>query len=354
MKVRNYHLVILILLFTLTACSNEKEANEVVPATKDAEESNSNEEKSGGESKSDELVGFQILETVKVFGGDTINLDGTIEGVDELYVSEREGNVFVSLYNKNNEKVVSGNKEGWKSISDELNTGYPPDYVRGEMIYTKEGEKLVTNKFIFENVKLLEIIGDGITAKDFYLTDTSQGEGIAVETGEQSYTLYVDNQPVLEFTDNKDVLLDGRGEQQMYADIEQKRLFFAESYGDYGTVNGLDLESGDPLFIDGKLKELETARSIDIIGDGKGSLFVVEYGDSVRISVYDSELDLLVEPFEVPVTNPDEVAVTVTEDEVHIWNYHQYELEPAIELVRLSQPTLLGSVDGTSSSEKDE
>ncbi|RZP67796.1 hypothetical protein D8T51_23965, partial [Vibrio vulnificus] len=239
----------------------------------------------------------------------------------------QDNNVFVSF---NGNRAVTGNEDGWKSISDR----FDKDFVRGEMIYKEEDGKLLTNKFTFDDAKVLEKIGEAITAEYFYSTDTSQGEGVVIETGEQSYTLYVDNQPVLEFQDNKEILERSRGEQQMYVDIEKKRLFFAQSYGDYGTVNGIDLDSGNPLFIDGKLKELETTRSVDIIGDGEGNLFVVEYGDFeglIRISAFDSDLDLLVGPFDVPVRDSDEVAVTVTKDEVHIWAYHRYEMEPALE-----------------------
>lgn len=356
LKVRNYHLAILILLFTLTACSNEKDANEVVPA-KDAEESKDEAKKSDEES--DEEAGFQIIETMKIFGGDTFNIDDEIKDVSGIYVSEREENVFLSFEDNDHYHVVSGNKEGWKSISEELNTGHPYEYVRGEMFYTTVNNQVITNKFSFDDVKKINQIGEGVSAEKFALTDTSQGEGVIIETGEQSYALYIDNKLTLEFEDSKDFFNDGFHdskirEQQMYVDIEKQKLFFARSFGDYGVVNAMDLNTGESIFTDGKVKELETARSVDIIGDGKGNLFVVEYGDSVRVSVYDSELDLLVEPFEVTVTNPDEIAVTVAEDEVHIWNYHQYEIEPALELVRLSKPSLLGSVDVTSSSDKDE
>ncbi|AMX82232.1 hypothetical protein GS3922_00115 [Geobacillus subterraneus] len=357
MRAAIYYSLFLILMLVLTGCGNKEETTKtnVTQATEEKSESGKNEENedSSQEKPEEKEEGFKILETVQLFGGGTFNIDNQIEDVRDYYISEKEDTVFLSFEDVNHSHVVNGTKDGWKSISVEIEDTHRRK-LRGASIFNlNEDDAFEYGEWNKTDLKFYEMY-DKVVPADSRIYDfatTSEGEAIIVNTGEQEYSIYTEQylrgfggndseESVLKFTDVKDFYEADDGfeyEQSIYVDMEKKRLFFV--YG--SSIYVMDLSTGKPLFEDGKPKNITTdGYQVKIIGDGSGNLYVVGYGDSVNISVYNSDLDLVMGPFEVPVTDPEDVAVTVTDDEIHIWDVHTYELEPALELVRLSKPSL--------------
>jgi hypothetical protein len=348
-------------MLVLTGCGNKEETTKtnVTTATAEKNESDKNKENEDiSQDKPEEKEkGFKILETVKLFGGGTFNIDNEIEDIDNYYISERDDTVFLSFDDVDHFQVVNGTKDGWKSISAELDDYH--NHPRGAILFWLEENEPNTpedNTIKYRQWHKADLqyslnydneVPVGSNVFDF--ATSSEGEAIIVKTGEQEYTIYTERyflgetdseKAVLKFTDVKDFynIDDGYAyDQSIYVDMEKKRLFFFYRRNIYV----MDLNSGEPLFEDGMPKKIPAdGYKVKIIGDGSGNLYVVRYGSSVNISVYNSDLELIVEPFEVPVTNPGEIAVTLTDDEIHIWDVHWYELEPALELVRLSKPSL--------------
>lgn len=359
MNFRSYYLLILLLTLTLVGCGNEEEASEnnVTPATKETEPANNDndgdeitEEENTEESTeaSVDKEGFQLIETVKVFGGGTFDLNKEHSSPEDIYVVEFDKGIYTTFNDDDGTIGVSGSTDGWKSITNAEN-GFDriqrePQYARGNMLYEMKDDVLTVGKFNFDDMNEITHTGKQISEEDgeLYFVNTSEGEGVILSEEEKN-TLFIDGEPILEFENVKDVFEMASTQKQnpyestVYVDTVKKKLFFVSD--DDGSIHVIDLVTGEPLFEDGELKGIQMTDDVDIIGDDNGNIYVfLVDGDQISLGVYNSNLDFISE-FPIPVENPHDFAVTKTKDEFHIWSRHEYELEQAIELVKISRPT---------------
>lgn len=352
MKLRSYHLLILLLFLALAGCGNEEEASEnnVTPATKETESTKNEEEENTEESRevSVDKEGFQLIETVKVFGGGTFDLNKEHNSPSDIYVVESDDGIYMTFNDDDGTIGVSGSENGWKSITNAENGFHriqrEPQYARGNTLYEMKDDVLTIGQFNFDDMNVIKDTGKQIPEEDseLYFVNTSEGEGV-IKSTEDKNTLYIDGEPILEFDNVKDVLEMASTQKQnpyestVYVDTVKKKLFFVSD--DDGSIHVIDLVTGEPLFEDGELKGIQMTDDVDIIGDDNGNIYVfLADGDQISLGVYNSNLDFISE-FPIPVENPHDFAVTKTKDEFHIWSRHEYELEQAIELVKISRPT---------------
>ncbi|GAB6458119.1 hypothetical protein bcgnr5390_09810 [Bacillus luti] len=69
----------------------------------------------------------------------------------------------------------------------------------------------------------------------------------------------------------------------------------------------------------------------------QGLLVLLEQ-NRITVTAYDKNLKPLTEKFEVLVKNPALTTFTIADDELHIWSSYEFELEPMLELTRVSIP----------------
>lgn len=359
MKLRSNFILILLLIVALAGCGNKEEAseNDVAPATKETEPANNEGDEITEEENTEESTevsvdkeGFQLIETVKVFGGGTFDLNKEHNSPSDIYVVETDEGIYMNFNDDEGTIGVSGSEDGWKSITNAENGFHriraqqPPQYARGNMLYEMKDDVLSIGKFNFDDMNEITDTDKQISEEDgeLYFVNTSEGEGVILSK-EDKNTLYIDGESILEFENVKNVLEMASTQKQnpyestVYVDSVKKKLFFVSD--DDGSIHVIDLVTGEPLFEDGELKGIQMTDDVDIIGDDNGNIYVfLVDGDMISLGVYNSNLDFIAE-FPISVENPHDFAVTKTEDEFHVWNRHEYELEQAIELVKISRPT---------------
>ena len=348
---------LLVFALILVGCGNSEETNKG-KATEKVENENLSQEAELEENAPQEEINFEIIETVGQYGGDSFIIDDRISEYSTLYnffVSEHSnGDVFVSFYKTYSTgtfQTVTGTANGWNSMTelwDQRKAKF-----RGELFFTRdETGAIVPNHVELEDattMRSLDAFPDS-DDKSYMLGDSSIGPIIIIENDEQQYTIYKANDPLtphFQFKDEKDVLGhqsfnyidDNPVGQKIYVDFNEERLYFMKRVSDYSKTSILDLTSGEPVFINGELKGVKSDIISRIIGDGKGHLYILErYSSGIFISAYNSDLDILIEPFYVPVANAQEFPVTYVNEELHIWGFHEYELERSLELVRVANP----------------
>ncbi|OIK14566.1 hypothetical protein BIV60_11405 [Bacillus sp. MUM 116] len=337
--------VSLLALSIISGCGNKEEGKkkEAVKATVQEVKGEKNTKKN---TDNLEQTSFKILETIKQFGGGTVNLNQEIKTPGSFYVSEKNGNVFLTIRDDmyGNYREVSGNLEKWKSISDGFENNYlVGQYPRGYYFFDIENKKITSGHFYFSNTNTQGQQAGSVPVNDLYLVNTSKSEGFITPDVENRYALYVDGEKILDFQDIKHIMsrvprqTQSLYESKVFVDIKQKKMYFIGE--NTNEINQLDLGTGKPLFATGEMKKIEINdnSSTSIIGDANGDLYVVQSGDKVIVSLYDHNLDLVAGNFEVPVQNPKDVAVSVTSSELHIWDMYMFELDPTIELIRVSK-----------------
>ncbi len=349
MRKTMWSVLLLMVIAILGGCGDKEEATKKEEVKVTAKEAKGNKESKEQPTKNKSIVKtpkLEIIETVNVFGGGTFDLNKDIRDSGAIYITEFQDNIFMTIRQNGNGKyrVISGNKDKWQSISDNSFSYRDNQYPRGLYFFQEQNDEISSGYFTYEDMNFTgESQAKVPNGDSFILANTSMGEGFIVGN-EDSYTLYVNDQladakPVLEFKDVKEVMnrvptqTQFPHESKVYVDVELKKMYFEEQ----SNIYQLDLKSGEPLFENGDMKKIVTNGSVDIIGDSAGNLYVVQTGDKVTVSVYNQNLDALTDELEVPVQNPEDVAVTLTADELHIWNVHTYELEPVLELVRLTK-----------------
>ncbi|TDK61765.1 hypothetical protein E2K98_12815 [Bacillus salipaludis] len=341
----------LLALSMISGCGNKEEGKKK-EAVKSSVQEVKGEKNNQNNTDNKEQTSFKILETIKQFGGGTVNLNKEIKTPGNFYVSEKDGNVFLTIRDDmyGNYREVSGNLEKWQSISDGLENNYlVGQYPRGYYFFDIEKKEITSGHFDFSNTNNQSHKAGSVPVNDLYLVNTSEGEGFIIPDGNDKYSLYVDGEKILDFQDIKQIM--SRVPQQsqflyeskVYVDIKQKKMYFIVE--NTNEINQLDLETGKPLFVNGEMKKIEIKDngSTSIIGDASGDLYVVQSGDNVTVSLYNNNLDLVAEDFEVPVQNPKDVAVSVTSSELHIWDMYSFEQDPTIELIRVSKSSALSS-----------
>lgn len=336
-----------------SGCSDKEELKQDKEIKTTAHETNANKEKKDVKKSEAENVvtpRLEIIETIDVFGGGTFDLNKDINGAGDIYITEKEDKVYMTINNGHDGdyRAISGNSEKWQSIGDASFDDQRHQYPRGFYFFKEEDDEIISNMFDYEDMNYTFGPSETIPSGDsLRLVNTSKGEGFIVGN-DNSYKLYVNSELILEFIDVKEIMdmvpfqTQFVTEAGIYIDIELKKMYFLEEYGDSNNIFQLDLESGEPLFDNGDMKKIVLAGpNVDIIGDANGNIFVVQSGEEkVTVAIYNKDLDPLTDEMDVPVKNPVDVAVTLTTDELHIWNVYSYELEPALQLVKLTKESV--------------
>jgi len=351
LKSHSYKFLFLFILFALVGCGSLEKTNQS-GATKASEETETTENQEVENQESEDANNsFQVLETVKDFGGGTFDINNELESASDIYLTESNDEIFMNFYNRNL-MVVSGNKDGWQSISNENENNFGDDsgyfgatkrYVRGNTLYEEKDDTLTIKKLTFDDVNTSTKMNEPIAINGkLILVNTSKGEGVII-ISEDNNRLYIDGEMILEFQDGKNIIDKVSSQTQFpheaknYVDIENKKFFFVDDYDEY--VHVLDLETGETVFEDGELKGIKLSDKADIIGDDKGNIYIFQVnGDNLLLGLFNSNLDFISE-FTITVENPDDFSVTKTEDELHIWSKYDYEMEQMLELTKISRPT---------------
>ncbi|GAB6458102.1 hypothetical protein bcgnr5390_61690 [Bacillus luti] len=328
-------------ILTLSACSDELPKS--ITSTKETDESkNKKEATETSSSKS----GFNVLEQQKKFGGGTFNIDNTKDNVGGIDVTELKDGIFLTVKNINDYKFIIGDKKKWKKKIN-LDYYHNSKEVKGNKTFVEKDEKMYIREYSFRDETGEMKTSNGIQLPEQDIIQpikTSEGSGLIVQDLKaDTIKIYIDNKVVGEFKDDKDVFTtnnDSPEEFSCYFDVKNQILYFTDSKADRSYVYQIDVKTGKPLFKDGKLKYIKSTHEVNILGDKKGNVFLMEINDNVTIAAYDKNLNPLTEKFTVPVKNPDLSTFTVANDELHFYSAYNYELEPMLELTRVSIPAL--------------
>jgi len=339
---------------TMTAGCGDKEEptkeKDIKAAAEQTKGKNEKKEKESVETVNAKTPRLEVIETIDVFGGGTFDLNKDIDDdAGDIYITEEKDKVYMTIRDNNygTFRAISGNKDKWQSIGEASFDDNQNQYPRGFYFFKEENDEIISNMFDYEDMNYTFGPSENIPSGDsLRLVNTSKGEGVIVGN-DDSYKLYIDSELILEFNDVKEVMdmvpyqTQEVTEAGVYVDIELKKMYFLDD--DRNDLYQLDLETGEPLFDDGIMKTVELAASyVKIIGDSNGNLFVVQSDkEKVTATIYDKNLEALTDEIAVPVKNPDGgIAVTLTPVELHIWNVHSYELEPALQLVKLTKESV--------------
>lgn len=332
-------------ILSLTACSEKEEKSQLKPLI-DVDEAKEKLFKKDSKETSGDKTGFTVIEQQKKFGGGTFNIDNTKENVGAIDVTELKDGIFLTVNNINDYKFIIGDKKKWKK---KISLDYYANLkeVKGNKTFVEKDEKMYIREYSFRDQTGEMKTSNGIQLPEqdiVYPIKTSEGSGLIVQDLKtDTIKIYIDNKVVGEFKDDKDVFTTNRDrpeEFSCYFDVKNQIIYFTDSKADRSYVYQIDVKTGKPLFKDGKLKYIKSTHDVNILGDKKGNIFLMEINDNVTIAAYDKNLNPLTEKFTVPVKNPDLSTFTVANDELHFYSAYTYELEPMLELTRVSIPAL--------------
>ncbi|HHK5533251.1 TPA: hypothetical protein ACQUHH_001601 [Bacillus mobilis] len=328
-------------ILALSACSDEKtqpliNVDEVKKGTskKEAKETSSNKS------------GFNVIEQQKKFGGGTFNIDNTKDDVGAIDVTELKDGIFLTVNNINDYKYIIGDKKKWKKDLTLNYSDYSND-LKGNKTFSRKDETLTIREYSFRDETGENKTPNGIQIPEqeaITPIKTSQGVGVIIKDFKSdTVKIYVDDKVVGEFKEQKDTFSENNNDRpeefSYYFDVKNQKLYFADSKADRSYVSQIDVKTGKPLFKDGKVKYIMSTPSVKILGDKNGNIFLMEEKDNVTIAAYDKNLDPLTQKFTVPVKNPNLATFTVSGDELHFYSAYTYELEPMLELTRVSIPS---------------
>ncbi len=325
-------------ILTLSACSGKEEQPKPLINTEDVKEKLSKKE---SKETSGNKTGFNVIEQQKKFGGGTFNIDSTKEDVGAIDVTELKDGIFLTVNNINDYKYIIGDSKKWKKKIS-LDYYHNLREVKGNKTFVEKDEKMYIRDYSFRDETGEMKTSDGIKLPEqdiLQVIKTSEGPGVVIQDlKDNTVKIYIDNKVVGEFKDTKSVFKtnnDRPEEFSCYYDVKNQKLFFANDI----FIEQIDVKTGKPLFKDGKIKSIKApTNELKILGDKNGNIFVMEAKDGVKITAYDSNLEPLTKPFSVPVKNPDLATFTVANDELHFYSAYTYELEPMLELTRVSIP----------------
>jgi hypothetical protein len=332
-------------ILTLSACSDEKPQPVInVDEVKEKVSKKESKETSG------DKTGFNVIEQQKKIGGGTFNVDKSLSGIDAIDVTELKDGIILATESGDTFKYVFSDKKKWKNPVTFDNSNYTSDEVKGNRYIAKKESKLHVKEYTVGDPTGNTVTKDGIPFEEHQsridLIKTSKGPGALISNSKTNkYELYLNDKRVADFTDEKHLLPEYLGLREnpldinKYADIENQKLYVSYQLADRSYIYQFDMKTGKPLFENGKLKEVLIGPNAKILGDNNGNIYVMEESETITITAYDKNLKPLTEKFEVPVKNPALTTFTIADDELHIWSSYEFELEPMLELTRVSIPS---------------
>nr|WP_204335820.1 hypothetical protein [Bacillus mobilis] len=333
-------------ILTLSACSDEKPQPVInVDEVKEKVSKKESKETSG------DKTGFNVIEQQKKFGGGTFNVDKSQSSIDAIDVTEIKDGIVLATESGDFYKYVFSDKKKWKNPVTFDDSSYTSDEIKGNRFFVRKEQKLSVKEYSVGDPTGNTITKDGIPFDEHKsridLIKTSKGAGALVsDSRTNKYEFYLNDKRVAEFTDEKGLLPEYLGlrdnplESNKYVDLENKKLYVAYQRTDRSYIYQFDMKTGKPLFAkNGDLKEILIGPNMKILGDNNGNIYVMEESETVTVTAYDKNLNPLTKKFEVPVKNPALTTFTVTNDELHFWSSYEYELEPMLELTRVSIPS---------------